>query len=290
MLLKNGSTGDDVEKVQAKLGLKVDGKFGTKTEEKVKQWQAEHGLVADGIVGNKSWGVLFEIEKENHEPEEEDEIVSALDDATVSTSIFDLANLRGHIPDDVIKQIPDVAAKFHITTPLRLAHFLAQCAHESGQFKVLSENLNYSAQGLKNTFPKRFPNDAIANAYAHQREKIGNRAYANKIGNGNEASGDGFKFRGRGYIQLTGKSNYTAFVGFISDPAVLVNPDLVATKYPLASAAFFFNSRKCPKPLWEVCDKGATDAVITEVSICVNGGRIGLSDRIRYFKKYHALL
>ncbi|MEY3881630.1 MAG: hypothetical protein RIQ94_2426 [Pseudomonadota bacterium] len=287
MLLKNGSTGDDVKKVQAKLCLEADGDFGSDTEAKVKQWQAEHGLVADGVVGNKSWAVLFEIEKDNHEPEDDDEIVSALDDTTVSHSVFNLANLRGHVPDDVIKQIPDAAAKFHITTPLRLAHFLAQCAHESGQFKVLSENLNYSAQGLRKIFPHRFSNDAIANAYAHQREKIGNRAYADKNGNGNEASGEGYKFRGRGYIQLTGKSNYTGFANFINDPMILTNPDLIETKYPLASAAFFFNNHP---HLWLACDEGATDAVVTKVTRYVNGGVNGLSDRIRYFKKYHALL
>ncbi len=267
MLLKKGSTGDDVKKVQAKLGLAEDGIFGLDTEVKVKERQAAHGLVADGIVGNKSWGELFEIEKDKHEPEEDDEISSTLDDTTISSSVFNLANLRGHVPDNVIKQIPDAAAKFHITTPLRLAHFLAQCAHESGQFKVLSENLNYSAQRLRQIFPSRFPDDATANAYAHQREKIGSRVYANKIGNGNEASGDGYKFRGRGYIQLTGKSNYTAFSNFINDPTVLANPDLVATKYPLASAAFFFNS----KPhLWQACDQGSTDNVVTKVTILIN--------------------
>jgi putative chitinase len=103
--------------------------------------------------------------------------------------------------------------------------------------------------------------------------------------NGNEASKDGWKFRGRGYIQLTGKANYTGFTKFIGEDCV-ANPDLVATKYPLASAAFFFDSNK----LWSICDLGASDDVVTKVTKRVNGGTIGLADRIKHFKEYYSLL
>jgi putative chitinase len=197
---------------------------------------------------------------------------------------LNLEKLKGHVPDSVIAQIPDTAAKFNITTPLRLAHFLAQCAHESGNFKAISENLNYSADGLKKIFPKYFPG-TLSESYARNPEKIASRVYGGRMGNGDETTKEGFKFRGRGFIQLTGKQNYTNFTKFIGEDCVS-NPDLVASKYPLASAAFFFNSNK----LWEICDKGADDATVTAVTKRVNGGTIGLLDRLKHFKEYYSLL
>jgi putative chitinase len=197
---------------------------------------------------------------------------------------MNLNNLKGHIPDSVIAQIPDTAAKFNITNTLRLAHFLAQCGHESGGFKAVSENLNYGAAGLQSIFKKYFTAQTAAE-YQRKPEKIGNIVYANRMGNGNQASGDGYKFRGRGYIQLTGKDNYTSFDKTVEDD-ILANPDLVATKYPLSSAAFFFNKNG----LWAICDKGADDATVTAVTKRVNGGTIGLADRIKHFKEYHKLL
>ena len=193
-------------------------------------------------------------------------------------------NLKGHIPDSVIAQIPDTAAKFNITNTLRLAHFLAQCGHESGGFKAVSENLNYGAAGLQSIFKKYFTAQTAAE-YQRKPEKIANIVYANRMGNGNQASGDGYKFRGRGYIQLTGKDNYTSFDKTVEDD-ILANPDLVATKYPLSSAEFFFNKNG----LWAICDKGADDATVTAVTKWVNGGTIGLADRIKHFKEYHKLL
>lgn len=197
---------------------------------------------------------------------------------------FKLEKLKGHVPDSVIAQIPDTAAKFNITTPLRLAHFLAQCAHESGNFKAISENLNYSADGLKKIFPKYFPG-TLSESYARNPEKIASRVYGGRMGNGDETTKEGFKFRGRGFIQLTGKQNYTNFTKFIGEDCVS-NPDLVASKYPLASAAFFFNSNK----LWEICDKGADDATVTALTKRINGGTIGLPNRIKHFKEYYSLL
>lgn len=273
MLLKKGDNNENVKKLQAKLGLTSDGIFGSGTETAVKAWQTKNGLGVDGIVGDGTWGKMF--------PNGSTPIVSK----SIPTSQFKLAALKGHIPDSVIAQIPETAAKFNITTPLRLAHFLAQCGHESGGFKAVSENLNYSAKGLVGTFKKYFPTEAVALPYERQPEKIASKVYASRMGNGDEASKEGYKFRGRGYIQLTGKNNYTNFAKFIGEDTV-GNPDLVATKYPLASAAFFFDSNK----LWSICDKGSDDTTVTLVTKRVNGGTIGLSDRIKHFKEYYSLL
>jgi putative chitinase len=275
MLLKKGSKGDDVKKLQAKLGLAADGIFGGGTEAKVKEWQAANGLAADGIVGEGTWSKMFggvapSVIKE--------------DVVIAKAGPLNIDKLKGHIPDAVIAQIPETAAKFNITNNLRLAHFLAQCSHESGGFKAVSENLNYSADGLKKIFPKYFPGN-LAESYARNPEKIASKVYGGRMGNGDETTKEGFKFRGRGYIQLTGKANYTNFAKFIGEDTV-ANPDLVATKYPLASAAFFFDSNK----LWAICDKGADDATVTAVTKRVNGGTIGLVDRIKHFKEYYNLL
>lgn len=270
MLLKKGSKGDDVKKLQTKLGLTADGDFGSGTEKKVKEWQTENGLTADGIVGTTTWekmGLGDQIIKE-------DVIIP-------NNSQLNLTNLKGHIPETVIKQIPDTAEKFGINTPLKLAHFLAQCGHESGGFKVVNENLNYSVDGLKKIFGKYFPGN-LAESYAKNPEKIASKVYASRMGNGDENSKEGYKFRGRGYIQLTGKDNYVAFGKAINED-LTSNPDLVATKYPLLSAAWFFQRclSKC---------KDDSDSSVEAVTRCVNGGLIGIDDRKKHFKEYLKLL
>jgi putative chitinase len=277
MILKVGSEGADVKKLQEKLGVEAIGKFGPKTEAAVKAWQKANGLKEDGIVGDATWSKLFGEAKPKAEVIKEDVVIP-------SGGPLNLEKLKGHIPDAVIAQIPETAKKFNITNNLRLAHFLSQCGHESGNFKAVSENLNYSADGLKKIFGKYFPGN-LNESYARQPEKIAARVYASRMGNGDEASKEGFKFRGRGYIQLTGKANYTNFTKFIGEDCV-ANPDLVATKYPLASAGFFFDSNK----LWAICDRGADDATVTAVTKRVNGGTIGLADRIKHFKEYYNLL
>ena len=162
------------------------------------------------------------------------------------------------------------------------AHFFGQCAHESGNFKVFSENLNYSADGLTKIFKKYFPTTASTNGYARKPEKIANKVYANRMGNGPESSGDGWKYRGRGPIQLTGKDNYTAFANHIGRPDVLTNPDIVATELAFESAIFFFQKNG----LFAIADKGVTDAVITQITKRVNGGTHGLDDRIAKTRKF----
>ncbi|MDB4232334.1 hypothetical protein N9795_01370 [Candidatus Pelagibacter sp.] len=174
------------------------------------------------------------------------------------------------------------AMEFYKLTPVRAAHFFAQTAHETGGFKVFSENLNYSADGLKSIFGKYFPGN-LNEMYARNPEKIANRVYGTRMGNGDEKSGDGFKFRGRGALQLTGKENYKAFSDYLKKPEIITNPDLVATTYSFESAMFFFDKNK----LWSICDQGINDAAILALTKKINGGTHGLADRSEKTKKYY---
>ena len=293
--LKLGSSGPNVRALQQRLkdlGFDpdgVDGNFGLGTDKAVRAFQQANGLGVDGKVGPGTQAALDAAEG------------SALSGAgsavggAISTGAvpataplmtpnLNLTGLTGKVPDAVLGQIPAAAAEFGINTNRRLAHFLAQCALESTGFTATVENLNYSAKRLLQVFPKYFKNVDV-NAYARSPQKIGSRVYANRMGNGDEDSGDGFRYRGRGYIQLTGKNNYTAFSQFVGEDCV-ANPDLVATKYPLASAAFFFNSNK----IWVICDQGSDDATVKKVTKAVNGGTHGLAERIQNFKKFRAAL
>ncbi len=279
MLLKLGSEGEDVKKLQIKLGVDPIGKFGPKTDAAVRAWQAANGLTADGIVGDGTWSKMFS-EGVTSAP-------TVITEPAPAPSVggLKLEKLKGHIPDAVIAQIPDTASKFQINTPLRLAHFLAQCGHESGGFRATQENLNYSAKGLNGIFKKYFPTEAAAAPYARQPIKIASKVYGGRMGNGPESTQEGYKFRGRGYIQLTGKENYTAFGKAINED-ILSNPDKVASSYALLSAAWFFNKNG----LHKMAHEGATDTVVTKITKRVNGGTIGLADRIKHFKEYYSLL
>jgi putative chitinase len=293
-ILQRGSKGPDVVALQQllkALGFDpkgTDGNFGPGTEAAVRAFQQAKGLGVDGKVGPNTSAALQAGSASGGETSggTESEASSGPANAgsaattSANASGLNLAGLSGKLPDFVIAQIPATAAEFGITSNLRLAHFLAQCALESTGFTATVENLNYSAGRIPQVFPKYFKNVDPA-AYAHNPQKLGSRVYANRMGNGDEASGDGFKFRGRGYIQLTGKNNYTSFSTFVGEDCV-ANPDLVATKYPLASAAFYFNSNK----IWAICDKGASDNVVTQVTKAVNGGTHGLAERLQFFKKF----
>ena len=283
MLLKRGDNNESVKQLQTKLGLEAIGNYGPKTEDAVKAFQLKNGLTPDGIVGNGTWNKIMGI------TEAAAPVASVVTTPTVTPVVsvgeLKLDTLKGHIPDSVIAMIPEVASKFEINTPLRLAHFLAQCGHESGGFKLTKENLNYSAKGLNGIFKKYFPTLESAAPYERKPEKIANKVYGGRMGNGLEASGEGWKFHGRGFIQLTGKDNYTAFTKSIGEDCI-ANPDLVASKYALASAAWFFNKNG----LHKMADGGATDAVVTSITKRVNGGTIGLPDRIKHFKEYYHLL
>jgi putative chitinase len=174
------------------------------------------------------------------------------------------------------------AMAFYKLTPMRAAHFFAQTAHETGEYKLFSENLNYSAQGLQGTFGKYFPG-TLEESYARNPEKIANRVYADRMGNGNEASGDGYKYRGRGALQLTGKANYQAFATYLNKPEILTNPDLVSTTYAFESAMYFFDKNK----LWAICDQGVNDTAITALTKRINGGTNGLDHRRTLTNKYY---
>ena len=198
---------------------------------------------------------------------------------------MDITKLKGQIPDNVYGEIQSVVDTFGMNTPIRLSHFLGQCAHESGNFKFISENLNYSTKGLIATFPKYFKQPGLAEAYSRNPERIASRVYANRMGNGAEGTADGWKFRGRGYIQLTGKSNYSSFDAFVNEN-ILLDPDLIAKKYPLLSAGWFFHKNK----LNTISDKGMNEQVILELTKRINGGTNGLQDRIKYTTKFGKLL
>jgi len=271
MLLKRGDNNDQVKQLQSKLGLEPAGNFGPKTEEAVKSFQVKHGLTPDGIVGPMTWEKIMG--------------KNVLVDTTKVVPkgfCVNLDKLKGHIPDSVIAQIPETAKKFKIDTPLKMAHFLAQCGHESGGFRVVNENLNYSADGLKKIFPKYFPGN-LAESFAKNPEKIAAKVYGGRMGNGDESTKEGWKFRGRGFIQLTGKHNYTEFGKAINED-MTSNPDLVATKYPLLSAAWFFHKNCLHKCIDD------SEHCLKSVTKCVNGGTIGLPDRLKHFREYYNLL
>jgi len=178
------------------------------------------------------------------------------------------------------------AMAYYKMTPERAAHFFAQTAHESGGFKAFSENLNYGAAGLTGIFKKYFPTNEKALLYERKPEKIANLVYGNRMGNGDEASGDGFKFRGRGALQLTGKDNYKIFSEYLKKPEIMTNPDLVATEYAFESAIFFFDRNK----LWDICDKGVNKDTILALTKRINGGTHGLADREEKTLKYYGYL
>jgi predicted chitinase len=181
--------------------------------------------------------------------------------------------------DDLEKLLP----KYGIAaSKTRLAHFFSQILHESGSMHFVTENLNYSARALRLVFNRYFQTDSEAEEYARQPEKIANRVYARRMGNGAESSGDGWRYRGRGFIQLTGKNNYKAFAGWIGDDRVVTQPEIVATDYAVHSAVFFW-------------DKNGLNAVadrddVKQLTKRINGGDNGLAHRRELLGKANGLL
>lgn len=266
-------TVERVKKLQRRLGVvPVDGKFGNGTEEAVKKFQKENGLIADGIVGESTWLKLFQeplVDRDNassfefpFNPEKLGEVLFRNKDASEWFPFLS-------------KHLPSVK----ITSVLRVAAFLAQCGHESRDFTVLKENLNYSADALLKVFPKHFPTLEIAKKYERQPEKIANRVYANRMGNGPEESGEGFRYSGKGIIQITGKDNFRMFsLYYFKDDRLVKNPDLLLEKdIAVASACWFWDSRR----LNELADVGD----IKEITKRINGGYIGLEDRQKHYKR-----
>lgn len=175
------------------------------------------------------------------------------------------------------------AAKLHYgLSDFHAVHFFAQTSHETGEFAKFAENLNYSAEGLSKTFPKYFNTAQLAESYQRKPILIANRVYGNRMGNGAEASGDGWKYRGRGALQLTGKTNYQEFARHINKPELMESPELVETVYAFESAMFFFFKNK----LWSICDQGLSEDVVRKLTLKINGGLNGLDHRIALTKKY----
>ena len=201
-------------------------------------------------------------------------------------SLIKLQEKIGATPDGSFgpNTLKKAMAYFKITAE-QAAHFFGQCSHETGGFDVFSENLNYSATGLQGIFGKYFPGD-LENSYARQPIKIASRVYANRMGNGNEASQEGWKFRGRGALQTTGKDNYQAFATSLNKPEIMSNPDLVATDYAFEAALFFFTRNK----LWSICDGGVNDTTIKALTKRVNGGYNGIEERESLTKRYYSWL
>lgn len=177
------------------------------------------------------------------------------------------------------------AAAYYKMTPERAAHFFAQTAHETGGYQTFTENLNYSSAGLMKVFGKYFPGN-LADLYAKQPVKIASRVYGSRMGNGAEATQEGYKFRGRGALQTTGKTNYKLLSEHLDKPEIMDNPDLVATDYAFESAIYFFDSNK----LWAIADKGVNDAIILSMTKRINGGTNGLKHRSELTKKYYGWL
>lgn len=198
-------------------------------------------------------------------------------------SLVVLQKKLGLTPDGSFGPVTLKAAAAHFKlSKFRAAHFFAQTGHETGDFTKFTENLNYSKEGLMTTFKKYFPTEALAAAYARNPQKIANRVYGNRMGNGPDVSGDGYKYRGRGALQLTGKQNYQSFSTYMRRPDILTNPDLVATDYSFDSAIWFFNQNS----IWAICDQGVNASTILRVTRKVNGGTIGLKDREEKTNKY----
>jgi putative chitinase len=190
-------------------------------------------------------------------------------------SLKQIQKQLGVTPDGVLgrQTLNAIKTKYQLSKE-QTAMFLGQVCHESNDFEVLEENLNYSSKGLQDTFKKYFPTILLANSYQRNPEKIANRVYANRMGNGDEASGDGWKHRGFGAIQLTGKNNQYKFADYIGDSEIKNNPKIIAEKYALSSAMWFFTVNN----LWTLC-KTVSDDSIKKLTLKVNGGLNGLEDR-----------
>jgi len=276
MLLKKGSTGDDVKKLQTKLGLTADGSFGSGTEAAVIKWQTNNGLTADGIVGDGTWGKMF----------------GSITESVVSNGVLDLNKLKGKIPQSIFDILPDAFGKYQINTPLRASHFLGQIAHESGDFTIKTESMNYSTPSrIVEIWPSRFNLDGTggkknASGFIKNQELLAETVYGGRMGNNNP--GDGFRFRGGGFLQLTGKEAYQGYGKYLGK-SVEETADLLRSenKYAMDAACWEYVINKKLNP---IADKGMTEEVIVEITKKINGGKIGLDDRRTKVKHYYSIL
>ena len=275
MLLKVGSSGEDVKKLQEKLGVAADGSFGPGTETAVKKWQAANDLDDDGIVGNGTWSKMFDTL-----------------DKVEPTSTLDISKLKGKVPDSLFELLPEAFAKYGINSVLRASHFLGQISHESGEFTIKTESMNYSTPArIAEIWPSRFNIDGSggkkkAGDFIKNQEKLAEAVYGGRMGN--DQAGDGFRFRGGGYLQLTGKEAYKGYAAYlgksVGDTADLLRSE---TKYSLDAACWEYCINM---KLNGVADRGMSDDVIKVISKKINGGYIGLADRISKVTKFYNIL
>lgn len=273
MLLKLGASGDDVAELQTLLKIKSDGSFGPGTEAAVKTWQTAHGLTADGIVGNATWSALHTVSEPT---------------VAATPGAVNFSALSGKIPAAILAIFPDTFAKYEINSPLRAAHFLAQIAHESGDFTIKTESMNYSTPArIVEIWPSRFNLDGTggkknANDYIKNQEKLAEAVYGGRMGNNNP--GDGFRFRGGGWLQLTGKDAYKGYASYlgktVEDTADLLRTD---NHYALDAACWEYCINM---KLNRVADQGPTDDIVKKITKIVNGAYIGLAERQSNFSKF----
>jgi predicted chitinase/peptidoglycan hydrolase-like protein with peptidoglycan-binding domain len=288
--VRRGSRGDAVAELQRAVGaLPADGVFGPATEAKLRQFQRLHALVADGIAGPATWEAI------------DDPPPLAAGDATIVATLTEpgaaagaaiaaggagavsldmLAAVAPRAPrallESLVAPMSAACTRFGIDTPLRKAAFLSQCAHESGGFTRREENLSYRAERLMQVWPKRFPTIDVARRFARMPERLANNVYGGRMGNGDAASGDGWRFRGRGFKQLTGRSNYTAFAAAIGKTLDEVTDYALTDEGACLSAAWFWASNK----LNGLADKKD----IRTLTERINGGLNGLAEREALFK------
>lgn len=269
---KFGMKNDYIKTIQKRLGIKPTGYFGETTFKNVVQFQKENGLEADGIVGQLTLNKLFPIR--NY--------------ALIYESTIKLDFLKGELALPLLAEIETKFTQYEIELAhLNIAYFLAQCGEESGNFTQFEENLHYSAKGLQSIFPQYFHSVDKAKQYAGKAIEIGNLVYANKLGNGDVASGDGYFYRGRGSISLTGKANYLAFNKWLNEKLnlsvnLITNPGLVATDYKLDAGFYYFTENN----LWTICQKGSTKWISDELTKRVVGVAVSNEEKQQRFDRF----
>jgi predicted chitinase/peptidoglycan hydrolase-like protein with peptidoglycan-binding domain len=283
--LRRGSRGAFVVSLQQAVGAApADGVFGPATEARLRQFQRLNGLVADGIAGPATWESI-DNPRSAASPQPDGVAADTAPTAdsgdggggTVTPEMLAAVALRTPraLLESLAAPMSAACARFGIDTPVRRAAFLSQCAHESGGFAKREENLSYRAERLMKVWPKRFPTLAVARQFARMPEKLANSVYANRMGNGPPESGDGWRFRGRGFKQLTGRSNYTAFADAIGRKVDEV-PDYITTdEGACMSAGWFWSSNKL--------NRFADSRDIRTLTERINGGLLGLDERTALF-------
>lgn len=275
MTIKYNETSANVAHLQLRLGVTITGMFAAETVRAVIKFQGENRLLQDGIVGPKTMAALWPAGMPvlQHSPE--------LIVGDVNLNILTLT-----VPTaELMRTVKAFATLNAPLTKLNVAHVLGQAKHESAGFTKFRENMNYSASRLLKIFPNSVKTKAQADKLAYNPQVIANTVYANRLGNGNFASGDGWNFRGAGSIMVTGRDNFEEMTKDVGDKAILTNTDLVANQYRMDAAVWFFSQNN----IWPKC-KGVADDTVAAVTRVIAPTLIGFSERSIYTKAYYTLL